>query len=87
MDCKVVFISGYIEFEFAIQGIKYGVEGYILKPIETEKLREIFQKLKEERDAEQTRRENQRKMDSFLEEKFVYELIVGGLDNEEYIHQ
>lgn len=86
-DCKVVFISGHKEFELAVQGIKYGVQEYILKPIESDKMREVFRKLKEELDVEQTRKESKRKMDSFLEEKFVYELIMGGLDNEEYIRQ
>lgn len=85
--CKVVFISGYKEFELAVQGMKYGVGEYILKPIETEKIREVFRKLKEVLDAEQTEKTYERQKDFLLKEKFVTELIMGGLDNKEYIRQ
>ena len=53
MPCKVVLISGYQEFELALQGIKYGAEDYLLKPIDVDNLIETFSKLKLELDQKQ----------------------------------
>ena len=40
----IVIISGYNEFEFAQEAISYGVKGYLLKPITTEKLEAVLNK-------------------------------------------
>ena len=45
--CKVVFISGYKEFELARQGIRYGVEDYILKPSKVEDITSVFTKIRQ----------------------------------------
>lgn len=47
---KVVLLSGYREFEYAREAIRCGVYEYLLKPIDYEKLRSIFMKIKEELD-------------------------------------
>lgn len=44
--CKVVFLSGYREFELARQGMKYGVNDYVLKPSTMEEIQEIFIRIK-----------------------------------------
>lgn len=43
----VVFCSSYDEFEYARQGLIYGVFDYILKPIDTRRLREVLIRVKE----------------------------------------
>lgn len=45
---KVVIISGYKEFEYARKAIEYGVEYYLLKPIRTEEINQVFAKIKGE---------------------------------------
>lgn len=47
---KVVLLSGYREFEYAREAIRCGVYEYLLKPIDYEKLRAIFKKIKQELD-------------------------------------
>lgn len=42
-----ILISGYKEFEYAQAGIRYGAEGYILKPIHLNELLEIVTKVTE----------------------------------------
>ena len=49
---KVVLISGYQDFQFAKEAIQYKVYDYLLKPIDYEKLRDVFAKIKKELDAE-----------------------------------
>lgn len=40
IDCEFIVLSGYDEFEYARQSIKYGALDYLLKPIDKQKLRE-----------------------------------------------
>ena len=49
---KTIILSGYGEFEYAQQAIKYGVSDYQLKPIDYDKLAEILIQLKTELDEE-----------------------------------
>lgn len=53
---KFIILSGYDEFSYAKAAMKYGVENYILKPINEEELEEalinINKKIKEEKDRE-----------------------------------
>ena len=49
---KTIVISGYSEFEYAKQAIKYGVHDYLLKPLEPEELRKTLAKIKISLEAE-----------------------------------
>ncbi|WP_059041262.1 response regulator transcription factor [Paenibacillus rubinfantis] len=49
---KVVFLSGYRDFEYAQQALHYRVINYILKPAKYHVLLEVFSKIKEELEAE-----------------------------------
>lgn len=42
---KIVVISGYDDFNYAVEMLKSGVQDYILKPVKREKIEEILQKL------------------------------------------
>lgn len=47
---KIVFLSGYREFEYAQQALVFGVKNYILKPPKFQELEDVFKGLKEELD-------------------------------------
>ncbi|WP_312105536.1 response regulator [Lachnoclostridium sp.] len=57
LPCKVVLISGYQEFDLALQGIKYGVMDYLLKPSNVENISKTFIKIKEELDQKHKEKE------------------------------
>lgn len=44
-NIKLVILSGYDEFDFARQAVKYGVVDYILKPIVKEELKSMLGKV------------------------------------------
>jgi len=56
-ETKVIIISGYDDFEYAKQAIKFGVSNYILKPITSCELMEELEKIKKkiEQTAEKKR--------------------------------
>nr|WP_288867442.1 response regulator [uncultured Blautia sp.] len=45
LDVKVIFISGYAEFEYAQSAIRMGTFDYLLKPVEQEKLDQVLERL------------------------------------------
>lgn len=49
---KVIFLSGYKDFEFAQQALIYGVKNYIVKPTKYDELMNIFLSIREELDQE-----------------------------------
>lgn len=51
-EIKVVLLSGFAEFKYAQQALKYGVQDYVLKPVKTDVLRKTFTELKAKMDRE-----------------------------------
>ncbi len=52
-NIKIVFLSGYSNFDYAQKAIKYGVMDYILKPTKYYELKETFIKIKESLDKQE----------------------------------
>ncbi|NMA18497.1 MAG: response regulator [Clostridiaceae bacterium] len=52
MNTKFILISGYREFEYAQQAIRFGVEEYLLKPIRKTDLNSILQRLIQQKNAD-----------------------------------
>lgn len=52
LGIKVVFLTGYKDFEYAKEAINYGVKNYVLKPTKYNELAEVFSKIKKELDKE-----------------------------------
>lgn len=94
LPCKVVLISGYREFELAVEAVKYGVVDYLSKPLSVEKIRDTFQRIKGELDKKQYQLERAEKekryiekMKSFLENEFLGELIRGVVSDKNVIKE
>lgn len=82
LDCIVVLLSGYEEFEYARRAIAYNVNEYLLKPINLGKIRETFTKVKEEldrREEEKREKEQQREKDDSVRHAVVEQILEKGL--------
>lgn len=44
-QAKIVIVSGYRQFEYAREALKYGVDNYLLKPIDEDELNEALKKI------------------------------------------
>lgn len=47
-EAKVIMVSAYADFEYAKSAIKFGAEGYLLKPIEDAELEEFLMKFRQQ---------------------------------------
>jgi two-component system response regulator YesN len=55
-DIKVVLLSGFGEFDYARNAMRFGVKQYLLKPCNENKIIEVLHELVAELEAEQTRK-------------------------------
>ncbi|MGG1663152.1 response regulator transcription factor [Brevibacillus sp. NRS-1366] len=80
---KIVFLSGYREFEYAQQALTFGVKNYILKPPKFHELENVFKGLKEELDQKKDLSASQ--LTSEKEEGPVFETLISRIKR--YIEQ
>jgi two-component system response regulator YesN len=59
---QTAVISGYDDFNYAVEMLKNGVIDYVLKPVKREKIQEVLQKMEKNIQREQQQKENGRKI-------------------------
>ncbi|HIV92701.1 MAG TPA: response regulator [Candidatus Eisenbergiella stercoravium] len=80
-DMKKLIFSGYGEFEYARQAMRFGVEEYILKPVDPEEFRKAMDKLFDALDLEREEKERKAAEGDFFR-KYVLNAVVNGADME-----
>ena len=71
-NMKFVVISGYKEFEYAHQALQYGVEDYLLKPVNEEELNRVLKKISDELTAQwRSEREHQILKETISESRHI----------------
>jgi two-component system response regulator YesN len=83
---KTVILTGFDDFKFAQQAIKYGVSDYLLKPVLPADIHELMSKLKLKLDAETAQREDIERLRRHyaeslpvMREKFLSSLLSGNV--------
>lgn len=77
---KVVVISGYDDFSYAVELLRYGAKEYLLKPIEREKITAILEKLEHQIQEEARQIKDSAKIGI---QQFKYMLLNPGITQEE----
>ncbi len=92
MPQRVVILSGYKEFEYARKAVEYGVEHYLLKPLQIEEVQRVFLKISKDLDVARkeeeqrlSRRQDFADMLPELMEQFWLSILVGALKGKESI--
>lgn len=57
----IIFLSGYKDFHYAREGLKYGVKDYILKPGKYEEIKEVFSRVKQQIDKAWNKKDDVKK--------------------------
>ncbi len=72
---KVVFISGYAEFEYAKEALRMGAFDYLLKPVEEEGLTAILERYIEIREKKRKETDTEEEMDSSVRDSRVKKIL------------
>ena len=68
---QIVIFSGYSDFSFAQEAIRYGVTEYILKPVNPEDFHKVIQKAEKEIDRRKKKESQEIKEKNFLQQYFL----------------
>ena len=86
-DTKLLVLSGYDQFDYAVQALRIGVSDFLLKPLESFRLLEILDRLAEELDCQAEKRakteaaRSQMQKDSIMRlEQFFVKALLGTME-------
>jgi two-component system response regulator YesN len=89
-EIKVIIISGYDDFEYAKNAVKYHVMDYILKPITASELAQTLTRVREQMDEERMKANSIQKIKGayfsnlpILRGRFLNSLLMGNVGEEE----
>lgn len=74
-NCRFIIFSGYSDFEYAHEAIKYGVKSYLLKPINEHELKNAVLDIKKELDLDKEHNYILDKSFIALKEKWVEDIL------------
>ena len=77
-----MIFSGYGEFEYARQAMRFGVEEYILKPVDPEEFKRVMEKAAADLDSEKREESRKAAEGSFFKE-YILNSVVNGVGIEE----
>lgn len=85
----IIILSGYDEFEYARQAIALGVKEYLLKPIYSEELRQVLDKVSAQIEEERKTREHAESLRSRMntDGRFLKEKLIGSLFSEDAMEE
>lgn len=82
--CKVVFLTGYNEFEYAKEAISLNANKYLLKPITKDELTTVLQEIHENIRQELAEKNNMSRLKleyekrrEYLQDKLLYDILLG----------
>lgn len=77
-NLQIVIFSGYSDFGFAQEAIRYGVTEYVLKPVNPELFHEVIHKVEKEILRSKNRRIHEEKEQNFLLQYFLQSYLYSG---------
>lgn len=77
-ELQIVIFSGYNDFSFAQEAIRYGVKEYVLKPVDPDIFSETLEKVRSEIDKNKNRKIKDQKEQDFLQQYFLQNYIYTG---------
>lgn len=82
IDVHVVILSAYDEFSYAKKAIEIGAVDYILKPFSSDKIYEIFNKIRQELDKKKLNQVSSNEYISIMNDKVFNRIINGNYEKE-----
>lgn len=77
-NLQIVIFSGYSDFAFAQEAIRYGVKDYVLKPVDPERFHETISKAEQEIMQRESKKLREEKEKNFLQQYFLQSYLYSG---------
>lgn len=77
---KIIILSGYSDFKYAQEAIRYGVQYYLTKPIDEDELQEILLSVKEQLDADFATENTQEHYRQKAKDTIIHDILSGRAD-------
>lgn len=81
-DMEIVIFSGYNDFSYAKEALRYGVVDYVLKPVDPEEFHKTFQRVMENISSKIEKKEQQEKKEDYLKKYFLLKYLYGGKEED-----
>jgi Response regulator containing CheY-like receiver domain and AraC-type DNA-binding domain len=78
-EIKVLIVSGYDDFSYAKEAIKYGVNSYLLKPVDSEELCNVLTLIQESLVDKMQNKRREMEQSNALKEYFLFKFVRGEL--------
>lgn len=75
---KIIILSGYTDFKYAQEAIRYGVQYYLTKPIDEDELSEILENIKKQLDSDRASADAAEHYRQKARDTIVEEILLGG---------
>ncbi|PYE47656.1 response regulator transcription factor [Paenibacillus barcinonensis] len=85
-EMKMVLLSGFYEFEYAKQAIKYQVDDYILKPIVKDELLQVLEAFRDSFLERTEEKRHQEKQEQIVLAQHVQSILLGTADEGTLVH-
>ncbi len=86
INTKIIFLSGYNDFEYAQKAIKYQAVNYLIKPIDKLSLDSALISCRDKILSALKSQEGMKKYYRYLRRSFIYKVATGGKDISELYH-
>lgn len=77
LPCKFIIISGFSDFKYAQEAIRYGVESYLTKPIDEDELLKTVRQIKEALDKQHQNQDHLANIRQKAKDVFLYDIVLG----------
>lgn len=82
-EVRIIILSGYAQFEYAQKALAYGVDAYLLKPVDEVELITLVKKIYEQLVESNSSEELNKKRVALSTEKIIENIVIGHLNFEE----
>ena len=81
-DLPIIIFSGYNDFSYAREAIRYGVLDYVLKPVDPQEFHKTLEKVVSHITTRQEREEKQSRREDYLKKFFLLNYLYNGREEE-----
>lgn len=81
-DLPIIIFSGYNDFSYAREAIRYGVLDYVLKPVDPQEFHKTLEKVVSHITTRQEREEKQLRREDYLKKFFLLNYLYNGREEE-----